>query len=94
VFSRGGNLSTAYRQLQQTLAINPTYGNDNLTQPDGKSLLALGDSFCYRQLQEQSVRNVVSALRCCQVSSIIERAVFLHLGNSFSLQQFDMTQFL
>jgi hypothetical protein len=29
----------------------------------------------YRQLQQQSVRNVVSALRCCQVSSIIERSV-------------------
>jgi hypothetical protein len=31
------------------------------------------DSFCYRQLQQQSVRNVASAVRCRQVSSILER---------------------
>jgi hypothetical protein len=30
------------------------------------------NSFCYKQLKQQSVRNVVSILRCCQDYSIIE----------------------
>jgi hypothetical protein len=40
-----------------------------------RAFISANDSFCYRQLQQQSVRTIVSALRCCQVSSIIERPV-------------------
>jgi hypothetical protein len=33
------------------------------------------DSFRYGQLQQQYVSNIVSALRCCQVSTIFEHTV-------------------
>jgi hypothetical protein len=42
-----------------------------------RAFISANDSFYYRRLQQQSVRNVVSALRCCPVSSIIERLVYI-----------------
>jgi hypothetical protein len=47
-----------------------------------REFISANDSFRYRQLQQQSLRNDVSALRCCQVTSITERTVFLELSMS------------
>jgi hypothetical protein len=69
VLSREGNLSTAYRYW---LIMRLTAVTNHATRQ--RACTKANDSFCYRLLQQQSVRNVPSP-RCCQVSSINERVL-------------------
>jgi hypothetical protein len=41
--------------------------------------ISANDSFRYRHLQQQSLRSVVSDVRCCPVSPIFERSVLIFL---------------
>jgi hypothetical protein len=41
-----------------------------------QAFINANDSFCYRQLLQQSARNDVSDIRCCHVSSMFERTLF------------------
>jgi hypothetical protein len=59
----------------ERLAINAGCCSKKTRSPDG-SIINANESFSYRQLQQQCVRNIVSTVSRCQVSSIIERTVF------------------
>jgi hypothetical protein len=60
-----------------TMNIKSTYCSDRLRPPTDTRLSAFG------QLQQQSVRSTVSALRRCHVSSITERKYIRMLRSEF-----------